>query len=101
MTQLQLNIYLNEADRSGDHPLYQVIVGRLLHLELGGATVLRGIMGFGHHARVHRSRLFGVSDDRPIVIIAVDDPARIRAALPELKAMVTEGLITLHEVEVA
>lgn len=100
MTQVQLTIYLNEADRSGEHALYQVIVRHLLHLELGGATVLRGIMGYGHHARVHRGRLFGVCDDRPIVIITVADPVRLRAVLPELKAMVTEGLMTLHEVEV-
>ena len=100
MIQLQLTIYVNEADRSGDHPLYQVLVRRMLQLKIAGATVQRGVMGFGKHGSVHHSRLFGVSDDRPIVITAVDDPARLRAALPELKAMVTEGLLTLHEVEV-
>lgn len=100
MKKLQLTIYLNESDLSGDLPLHEVIVRRLLHLEILGATVTRGLMGYGKHGKVHRKRLFGVSDDRPIIITTVDDAARLRMVLPELKAMVPEGLITLHDVEV-
>ena len=100
MKKLQLTIYLNESDSSGDLPLHEVIVRRLLHLEILGATVTRGLMGYGKHGKVHRKRLFGVSDDRPIIITTVDDAARLRMVLPELKAMVPEGLITLHDVEV-
>ena len=100
MKKLQLTIYLNEADRMGDIPLHEDLVRRLLHFEIAGATVTRGVMGYGKHGKVHRKRLFGVSDDRPIVITAIDDEARIRSILTELKAVVLEGLITLHEVEV-
>lgn len=100
MKKLQLTIYVNEADMLDDMPLHENIVRRLLHFEIAGATVFRGSMGYGKHGRVHRKRLFGVSDDRPVAVVAVDDAARIRPILVELKALVPEGLITLQEVEV-
>lgn len=100
MRKMQLTIYLNEADRIGEIPLHEDVVRRLLHFEIAGATVTRGVMGYGKHGRVHRQRLFGVSDDRPIVISAVDEEWRIRPILAEIQALVVEGLITLHEVEV-
>jgi len=100
MKKLQLSIYLNEADMSGEVPLHELVVRRLLHCDIAGATVHRGLMGYGKHGKVHRKRLFGVSDDRPLLITAVDVEARIRAVLPEVRSLVREGLITLHEVEV-
>jgi uncharacterized protein len=100
LKKLQLTIYLNEADMSGDVPLHEDIVRRLLHLDVAGATVMRGSMGYGRHGRLHRKRLFGVSDDSPVMIVAVDDEARIRSVIPELRAVVLEGLITVQEVEV-
>ena len=99
MKKLLLTIYVNETDMRGDLPLHELLVRRLLHLDIAGATVMRGVMGYGMHGQVHRKRLFGVSDDRPIVISAVDEEARIRAVLPELKTLVREGLITLQEVD--
>lgn len=100
MKKLQLTIYLNEADMVGDIPLHEDLVRRLLHFDIAGATVTRGLMGYGKHGKLHRKRLFGVSDDRPLIITAVDDESRLRPILQELKSLVTEGLITLHEVEV-
>ena len=100
MKKLQLTIYINEADRIGDGPLHEDIVRRLLRFDIAGATVTRGLMGYGKHGKLHRKRLFGVSDDQPIVITAVDDEARIRPILTEIKALVIEGLMTLQEVEV-
>lgn len=99
MKVMQLTVYLNEADRMGDVPLHEEVVRRLLRFEIAGATVTQGLMGYGKHGTVHRKRLFGVSDDRPVVITAVDEETRIRAILPELKAIVLEGLVTLTEVE--
>jgi PII-like signaling protein len=99
-TKLQLTIYVNETDMRGDLPLHELIVRRLLHMEVAGATVLRGVMGYGSHGQVHRRRLLGVSDDRPIVIIAVDTAERINAVLPELRGLVTEGLVTVSEIKV-
>jgi len=100
MMKLRLTIYINEADRVGEMALYEALVRRLLHLEIAGATVMRGVMGYGKHGQVHRQRLFGVSDDRPMMITAIDDPARLRAVLSELRAMVREGLMMVEEVEV-
>ena len=100
MTKLQLTIYLNEADQLKDVPLHEAIVRRLLHLEIAGATVTTGLMGYGKHGQLHRKRLLGVSDDRPVVITAIDDEARIRAALKAIQPMVLEGLITLQQVEI-
>ncbi|BDC50823.1 hypothetical protein F183_A31390 [Bryobacterales bacterium F-183] len=100
MKKLQLTIYLNESDRIGDIPLHEDVVRRLLNFDIAGATVTPGSMGYGKHGRVHRKRLFGVSDDRPVVITAIDEESRIRPILTELKAVILEGLITLHEVEI-
>ncbi len=101
MKKLQLTIYLNDADMSGDLTLHETLVRRLLHAEVAGATVFRGVMGYGSHGKVHRRRLFGVTDDNPIAIIAVDDESRIRAVLPELRTLHPGGLMTLQEVEIA
>lgn len=100
MTKLQMTIYVNEADRVGDIPLHEALVRRLLHLDVAGVTVTRGVMGYGKHGKVHRKRLFGVSDDRPMVITAIDDEVRLRSVLPEIRGVVVEGLITLQEVQV-
>jgi uncharacterized protein len=99
-TRLQLTVYLEETDMSGELPLYEAVVRRLLHLNLAGATVFNGVMGFGSHGKVHRKRLFGVSDDKPVVIVAVDEPEKIRAAAEEIRRLVKEGLVTLQPVEV-
>jgi uncharacterized protein len=94
-----LLIFINETDTWHDAPLYQAIVHRLRQLNLAGATAQAGILGFGHHMRLHHKGLFGVSDDRPVTIIAVDDEGKIRAVLPELRGMVREGLILLLDAE--
>ena len=97
---LQVTIYLKETDMHGDLPLHEFIVRRLLHLEIAGATVLRGVMGYGRHGHVHRKRLLGVSDDHPIIVVTVDEPAKIQSILPELRQLVPDELITVHEVSV-
>ena len=94
-----LLIFVNEADTWGDAPLYQALVHRLRHLKVAGATAQAGILGFGHHMRLHHKGLFGVSDDRPVTVTAVDDEGKIRAALAELRGMVREGLILLLDAE--
>jgi hypothetical protein len=94
-----LLIFVNESDRSGNAPLYQVVIERLRHLHLAGATAHAGILGFGHHARVHHKGLFGIADDRPITITTVDEETKIRAVLPELRTMIREGLILILDAE--
>jgi uncharacterized protein len=97
---LLVRIYVGEADHHDGVPLYQAIVERLREKGLAGATVLRGIEGFGANARLHTTRLLRLSEDLPILIEIVDQEDRLRAVLPELDAMVGDGLITLERVEV-
>jgi uncharacterized protein len=94
-----LLIFLNEADEFHNRPLYQAIVERLHQLDVAGATAQTGVMGFGHHMRMHHKGLFGITDDRPITIVAVDGEERLRAVLPEIRGMVREGLMLLIDAE--
>jgi len=94
-----LLMFVNESDRWNNAPLYQAVIDRLRHLRLAGATAHAGILGFGHHTRVHHKGLFGIADDRPITITVVDEETKVRAVLPELRAMIREGLIVIVDAE--
>ena len=95
-----LLIYVDETDLWETGTLYEAIVRRLRQLGVSGATVQTGIMGFGSHGKVHHKRLFGISDDRPVIITVVDSEALIRQVLPEIRGMVREGLMVLLDAEV-
>ena len=95
-----LVVYVDETDMWETGSLYEAIVRRLRQLGMAGATVHHGIMGFGAHMKVHHKRLFGISDDKPVVITVVDNELKIREILPEIKSMVKEGLIVLLDAEV-
>ncbi|MCL4289204.1 MAG: DUF190 domain-containing protein [Thermoleophilia bacterium] len=95
-----LRIFVGESDRWHGKPLYEVIVERARAEGLAGATVLRGLEGFGAHSRVHTSRILRLSEDLPVVIEIVDRPERIEAILPALDELVAEGLVTLERVRV-
>ena len=97
---LRLRLYIGEADRWHGRPLSEAIVLRLRELGLAGATVVRGIEGFGRNAHLHTAKILRLSEDLPIVIDVVDREARIREILPEIDAMVGDGLITLEAVEI-
>ena len=97
---LLVRIYIGEADHLHGKPLYQAVVAFLRERGIAGATVFRGIEGFGANARLHTSRLLRLSEDLPILIEVVDQEDRIRAVLPELDEMVGDGLITLEKIEV-
>lgn len=97
---LLVRIYLGESDTLQGRPLYQAIVERLRERGLAGATVLRGIEGFGAKQHLHSTRILSLSEDLPILVEAVDTEEKIRAVLPELDEMVTDGLITLEKVDV-
>lgn len=97
---LLVRIYIGESDKHDGTPLYEAIVLRLRERGLAGATVLRGIEGFGAHAHLHTTRLLRLSEDLPILIEVVDAEERIREVLPELNDLVGDGLITLERVEV-
>ena len=94
-----LVLFLNEVDRIGDEPLYEVVMRRLRKRDVAGATALHGVMGFGQHHRMHHKGLFGIADDRPITITVVDSEARVRALLPELRSLVPTAPILLLDAE--
>ena len=94
-----LLIFVNETDRWHDVPLYHALVHRLRQLDIAGATAHAGILGFGHHKRLHHKGLLGISDDRPVTVTAVDEEQKLRALLPELREMVREGLILFLDAE--
>lgn len=96
----RLTVFVGECDRYHRHSLAGAIMERAREEGLAGATMLRGIEGFGATGRLHTTRLLSASDDLPIVIEIVDRAPRIDAFLPILDEMITEGLVTVEEVHV-
>lgn len=97
---LRMTILIGEDDTWHHKPLFHEIVHRAHKAGLAGATVLRGIEGFGASSRIHTMRILSLSEDLPAVIVIVDEEERIRAFLPQLDELVTGGLVMLDEVEV-
>lgn len=95
-----LRIHIGESDRHQGRPLHLALVELFRTRGLAGATVLRGIEGYGAHAVVHATRILELSSDLPLVVEVIDREERIAAILPEVRTMVTEGLVTLETVEV-
>lgn len=100
MTALRIRVYVGERDHHHGQPLYSAIVHAARKAGLAGATVFKGIEGYGSHSVVHAARIVDMSSDLPIVVELVDDAAKIEAFLPALTAMVSAGLITLERIEV-
>ena len=95
-----LRVFIGESDQHQGKPLYEAIVLKARELHLAGATVLRGMMGFGRSSRLHTSKVLRLSQDLPIVIEIADDEDKIQALLPWLEEVVTGGLITLERARV-
>jgi PII-like signaling protein len=97
---LRLTIFVGEDDQWHHKPLYTEIVHRAHARGLAGASVIRGIEGYGASSRIHTQRILSLSEDLPVAVIIVDAEERIRAFLPELDELVSEGLVLLDPVEV-
>lgn len=95
-----LRIFVGESDQWHGQPLYEAITRKAREQHLAGATVIRGVMGFGAHSRLHTTKLLALSEDLPMVIEIVDSQQKIDAFLPEVGQMVREGLVTLERVRV-
>jgi PII-like signaling protein len=95
-----LRIFIGESDRCQHRPLYEAIVLKARELELAGATVLRGPMGFGKSSHLHTAKILRLSMDLPIVIEIVDTAQKIIAFLPVLDEMMGGGLVTLERTKV-
>ncbi len=95
-----LRIFLGESDRFGGRPLYEAIVLKAREMHLAGATVLRGLEGFGHSSRLHTAKLLRLSEDLPIVVEIVDSEEKIKGFLEATEEMMASGLVTLERVTV-
>src|ERR1700694_3856785 len=95
-----LRIFVGESDRCGHQPCFTAIVEAARTAGLNGASVFRGIEGFGGHSVLHAARIFDLSTDLPVLIEIVDTEEKIRAFLPAVDGMVREGLVTLETVEI-
>jgi PII-like signaling protein len=97
---VRLTIFIGADDVWHHRPLYTEIVHRARAAGLAGASVLRGIEGFGASSRIHTARLLSLSEDLPVAVVIVDEEEKIRAFLPHLDELVSEGLVILDPVEV-
>src|ERR671928_195488 len=96
---LRLSIFIDETDHWHHKPLYAEIVHRAHQAGLAGASVFRGIEGYGATSRIHTTRLLSLSEDLPVAVVIVDAEEPVRAFLPELDEVVTEGLVVIDPVE--
>jgi PII-like signaling protein len=97
---LLLRIFTGENDKFEGRPLYEAIVMKARELQLAGATVLRGPMGFGKSSLVHTDKILRLSMDLPLIIEIVDSEEKINAFLPVLDGMMDSGLVTLEKLQV-
>lgn len=97
---MRLTVHIGEDDIWHHKPLYHEIVRRARVAGLAGASVFRGVEGYGAGALIHTTRFLSMSEDLPLAIIIVDTEEKLRAFLPELDELITEGMVTLEEVEV-
>ncbi len=99
-TATRLRVYVGERDQRQGEPLAHALVRAAQRHGLAGATVLRGIEGYGAHSRIHALHPFTLSADLPLLVEIIDRPERVEAFLPEVDRLVSEGLVTLDRVEV-
>lgn len=95
-----LRIFIGESDQWHGQPLYDAIVQRLRKEGFAGATVIRGIEGFGAHSRLHTARILRLSEDLPVVVEIADTPENIDRALGIVDEMVTEGMVTVEDIHI-
>lgn len=92
-----LRIFIGESDRHASHPLHEWIVMQARTQGLAGATVMRGIMGFGAHSRIHSSKIERLSEDLPIVVEIVDTREKLEAFLAAIDGDILEGVATMEK----
>jgi PII-like signaling protein len=95
-----LRVFLGEADKWHGEPLYDAIVKKLRMLDVAGATVYRGILGYGAKGHEHKKSFFHVSRDMPIMVTVVDSPEKITAAADAIEAMLEDGLIVISDADI-
>jgi uncharacterized protein len=97
----RVTIHLGESDRFGHKPLYEAIVELLRAEGCAGATVVKGVMGFGKGSRIHTSSILRLSEDLPVMVIFSDTAERIDAVMPRVDDMLSGGLVVVEDVHIA
>lgn len=95
-----LRVFIGESDRWQGKPLYEAIILEAREMGIAGATMLRGLMGYGAASRIHTAKILRLSEDLPVVVEIVDSAEKIGALLPTIEEMVQEGLVTIENVRV-
>ena len=95
-----LRIFIGEDDKAGHQPLYEAIVLKAREMGQAGATVLRGLMGFGHSSQLHTTKILRLSQDLPLVIEIVDSEEKIEALIAAIEPVMGSGLVTTEKVKV-
>ena len=95
-----LRIFIGESDTYKGKALYEQIVIKARELNLAGATVIRGIMGFGAHSRIHTAKLLALSEDMPVIVEIVDTEEKLNSLLPFLDEIMKDGMITIEKAKV-
>jgi hypothetical protein len=95
-----VRFFLGEDDKAEGRPLYETIVLKARELQMAGATVLRGPMGFGHGSRLHTAKILRLSQDLPVVVEIVDDEKKVAAFVEAIEPLMPSGLVTLERVQV-
>jgi uncharacterized protein len=95
-----LRIFIGESDKWKGQPLYEAIILKAREMGIAGATMLRGLMGYGANSRIHTAKILRLSEDLPIIVEIVDGTDKISALLPIIQEMVGDGLITIENVHV-
>jgi PII-like signaling protein len=95
-----LRVFIGESDKSGHRPLYEEIVLKAREAGLAGATVLRGVMGFGKNSILHTAKILRLSEDLPMVVEIVDSLEKVEAFVPTLDEMIKDGLVTIEKIRV-
>lgn len=96
----RLRIYIGESDRYQGRSLYQAIVEKAKSLDIAGATVFRGLMGYGANRRIHTAKILDLSSDLPLLVEIIDSQEYIEKLLPYLEEMVQKGMVTIDDIEV-
>jgi len=96
-----LRVFIGEKDKYKGKPLFEAIVELARARKMAGATVLRGMLGFGADSHLHTAKILRLSEDLPVVVEIVDETEKIEAILPELGEMVDDGLVTREKVQMA
>ena len=95
-----LRVFIGESDKAGHRPLYEEIVLKAREAGLAGATVLRGVMGFGKNSILHTAKILRLSEDLPMIIEIVDSFEKVEAFVPTLDEMIKDGLVTIEKIRV-